>query len=96
MNRRIAAIEKENKLRHSKDNYRPRMLGKPVNNSNKFDYSGPGRFKKDIDNITFLEKMNKIRFYIILSFTNGTNVHTELDQFFGLYKGWYRTHTQYF
>ena len=42
-------------------------------------YSGPGRFKEDIEHILFLEHMNSIGLNIILSLPNGTSVHAELD-----------------
>ena len=57
--------------------------------------SGPGRFKEDMERISFLEYMHEIGLNIIMSLPNGTNVHVELDQFFGTYKGYCRTRALY-
>ena len=55
--------------------------------------SGPGRFKEDMEDNSFLEHMHEIGLNIILSHPNGTSVHAELDQIFGTYKGFCRTRT---
>ena len=57
--------------------------------------SGPGRFKEDMERISFLEYMHEIGLNIILSLPNGTNVHVELDQFFSTNKGYCRTRALY-
>ena len=55
--------------------------------------SGPGRFREDLEHIDFLDKCRKLGFIILLSLPNATSVSAELDQFFGVYKGWCHTRT---
>ena len=43
--------------------------------------------------VDFLEEINNIVLKIILSLSNDTSVHAELDQCFGFFKGYYISRT---